>query len=65
MYYLVPMSQDKDVIDLFVAHAETMSRPENKGERRVFANTALKVFDYIAPNGEITSAVPGRTSAGT
>lgn len=49
LYYLVPMSEDPAIIALFQAHADTMSKPENKGERRVFGSSILPTFDAVWP----------------
>jgi hypothetical protein len=49
VYFVVPMSQDEDVIAAFKAHVDAQSQPLNKHERVVIASTSLPSVDVILP----------------
>lgn len=64
VYFVVPLSQDEDVISAYKAHVDTQSQPLNKHERVLIASTALKTVDTILPT--TGSAIPtGLVSSGT
>ncbi len=54
-YFIVPLSQDKDVLDLVSAHVSTQSQPLNKHERRAYISTALRTSDPILPQTGTTA----------
>ena len=45
LYYVVPMTDDKSIVDLYVGHVNTASEPENKKERRAYVSRELP--DYV------------------
>lgn len=54
VYFVVPMSNDRDILDLCVGHVNFMSAEENKKERRVYGT--IKVPDQLnrVSNGTCT-----------
>lgn len=63
VYYLVPASQDKAVIDVFKAHVAAQSQPENKHERVLLASTAIATFDTIIPSSDNVAVPQGTITA--
>lgn len=55
-YALCPLTQDESILAAFKTHVLQMSEPENRGERVVLANTAIRDFKYI---GEANEDAPG------
>lgn len=49
LYYLVPLTEDAEIVSLCKAHADAMSTPKAKGWRRVFASSILPTFDPVWP----------------
>jgi len=48
-YYIVPLSQDRSIISVIKSHVDTMSLPENKGERIALVNTVVNDIDNVYP----------------
>ena len=49
VYYLVPATQEKSILDVFQAHISAQSQPAQKHERIGFFSTGLTTFDQIIP----------------
>lgn len=62
VYYIVPATQNLEILQAFWAHVEAQSRPENKHERVLVASTAIATSDRIVPAGD-NDPVPQGTIA--
>ena len=60
VYSIVPLTQDAEIIDLFRAHVEAQSLPENKHERILLATSVLPTTDLVLP-ASTGAAVPSGT----
>lgn len=49
VYYVVPATQDPDIISLYKSHVDVQSQPVNKHERVLLASTALVTTDRQVP----------------
>jgi len=49
VYYLVPATQEKAILDVFQAHIDAQSQPKQKHERIGFFSTGITTFDQIIP----------------
>ncbi len=49
VYYLVPATQDKDIISAFIAHIDAQSQPLQKHERIGLFSTGITTVDQIIP----------------
>lgn len=62
LYSLVPLSTDQDVLDLFVAHVNTMSSETKGAWRKVFINLTAQAISpvvdaAVSSDGEVVTAV--------
>lgn len=62
VYFIVPATQDKAILDIFKAHVDSQSQPENKHERVLIASTPIATTDLIYPLTE-EGAIPSGTIA--
>ena len=65
VYFVVPATQDRAIIDAFWSHVESQSLPENKHERVLIASTPIKVQDLVAPAADNDPIPTGDIGAGT
>lgn len=49
VYFIVPMTQEQAIIDVFKSHVATQSLPANKHERVLLATSVLATFDREIP----------------
>ena len=47
LYFLVPLTQDQDILAMFKAHAAQLSTPLEGMWRMVFVNTKIPTFEYV------------------
>lgn len=47
VYYVVPLTQNKDIISVYKSHVDTQSQPANKHERVLLASTELTTVNSI------------------
>jgi hypothetical protein len=64
VYYIIPLSQDLDVIAAAAAHVTAMSQPLNKGERIALVNTTIPSTDPVLPTTLTAPALAGVISLG-
>ena len=62
-YYIVPLTQDPAILDLFINHVTAQSQPLNKHELRCFISRALDIVDAVWPL-TVDQAVPHGTVDG-
>jgi hypothetical protein len=69
LYYLVPATQSKAVVDMLLSHCEGQSLPQNKHERILIASLPMVLTDPIVPTdgqpnptGTISALTPKRIS---
>ena len=65
VYFVVPLTQDEDVIAAYKGHVDTQSQPLNKHERVVLVNTALVTTESILPLAGTPSPVGTVATANT